>query len=67
MSDYLWDVQLPGEDLPHRVETDYVLTDGEEITVDGLPWIVEHVELSEESAPPTGVVMVAPAHGPLSS
>ena len=67
MSEYVWDVQLPGEDLPHRVETDYLLTDGEEITLGGLPWIVEHVELSAESAPPTGTVTVAPSHGPLSS
>ena len=67
MSEYLWDVQLPGDDLPHRIETNHLVADGEEITIAGLPWIVEHVELSADSAPPTGLVTVAPAHGPLSS
>jgi hypothetical protein len=64
---YTWDVQLPGHDLPQRIATTYLLDQGEEITVDGLPWLVEQVELNTESAQPTGLVTVMPAQGPLSS
>jgi hypothetical protein len=42
---FTWDVFVHGEDLPHRLTTDYLLSEGEEITVDGRAWLVESVEL----------------------
>jgi hypothetical protein len=45
--EFTWDVFVPGEDLPHRLTTDYLLSAGEEITVDGRAWLVEGVELIE--------------------
>lgn len=38
---------FPGEDLPHRLTTDYLVSEGEEITVDGRAWLVEGVDLIE--------------------
>jgi hypothetical protein len=66
MPEFTWDVLLPGEDLPHQLTTDYLVSEGEEITVVGREWLVERVDLTEgadvdESANvPTGVVVVAP-------
>jgi hypothetical protein len=42
-----WDVQLPGEDLPHRTKTDHLLRQGETIRVDGRQWRVEAEEIEE--------------------
>jgi hypothetical protein len=62
--EFTWDVLLPGEDLPHRLTTDYLVSEGEEIAVDGREWLVERVDLTErddvdETADvPTGVVAV---------
>lgn len=66
MPEYVWDVELPGEDLPRRVTTDYVVSDGEAIAVDGREWLIEHVEIVEpvdddDEAGPTGIVSVVPA------
>lgn len=63
MPEYVWDVQLPGEDLPRRVTTDYLVSDGEAITVDGREWLIEHVEIIEPvgdqgEGAPTGIVSV---------
>ena len=30
--EFTWDVFLPGEDLPHRLTTDYFLSEGEEMS-----------------------------------
>lgn len=63
MADFTWDVHLPGEDLPKLLQTDYLLSEGDEIAVNGRPWIVESVEVvGEESGTTSGVVVVAPAH-----
>ena len=61
--EYAWDVQLPGEDLPRRVTTDYLVSDGEAISVDGREWLIEHVEIIEpvgddDAGEPTGIVSV---------
>lgn len=63
MPEYVWDIQLPGEDLPQRVTTDYLVSDGETITVNGRQWLIEHVEIIEPVADdgegePTGIVSV---------
>ncbi len=61
MPEYTWDVHLPGEDLPHRVTTDYLVGDGEEIEVDGREWLVERVDIEDDDETPiTGVVHVEP-------
>jgi hypothetical protein len=59
MPDYTWAVQLPGEDLPHRLTTDYLVSEGDEIEVDGSEWLVESVELEDEEEL-TGIVSVVP-------
>lgn len=65
MPEYVWDVQLPGEDVPQRVTTDYLVSDGEVITVNGREWLIEQVELVEpvgddDEEDPTGIVSVVP-------
>jgi hypothetical protein len=40
---------VPGEDLPRRLTTDYLLSEGEEVEVDGGAWLVEGVELIDPS------------------
>ena len=66
MEEFTWDVQLPGEDLPRRLTTDYLVSEGEEIAVDGREWLVERVDLTEpdergEAADvATGIVAVVP-------
>jgi hypothetical protein len=68
MPEFTWDVLLPGEDLPRILTTDYLVSEGEEIEIDGNEWLVERVELNErddEAANvPTGVVTVVPPHEP---
>lgn len=65
MAEYTWDVRIPGTDLPHRLATDYVLGEGERITIDGRAWLVEHVEIDETAAEGTGgVVDVVEPHEP---
>jgi hypothetical protein len=59
MPDYTWAVQLPGEDIPHRLTTDYLVSEGEEIEIDGREWLVENVEIADE-AELTGIVSVVP-------
>jgi hypothetical protein len=59
--EYRWDVHVPGEDLPHRVITDYLVSEGEEIEVGGLEWVIDSVEMTEVDAV-TGVVTVVPRH-----
>lgn len=61
---YTWDVMVPGEDLPERITTDYILSEGEEINAGGRAWIVERVEIEESIEPATGVVSVAPLQEP---
>ena len=57
-----WDVLVPGEDLPHRLSTDYLVSEGEEITVDGREWLVERVDIiegdDETATVPTGIIAV---------
>jgi hypothetical protein len=69
MPKFTWDVRLPGEDLPRILTTDYLVSEGEEIEIDGSEWLVERVELSERdddegANAPAGVVMVVPPHEP---
>jgi hypothetical protein len=70
VAEFIWDVLLPGEDLPRRLTTDYLVSDGEEIEIDGGGWLVERVELTErddggESANVSaGVVTVVPPDEP---
>jgi hypothetical protein len=64
-AEYEWDVFVPGEDLPHRITTDFVVADGDLVTVDGRNLLVERVDLpddpDEEVVP---VVRAAPPHEP---
>ena len=70
MEEFTWDVQLPGEDLPRRLTTDYLVSEGEEIAVDGREWLVERVDLTEaderdETADvATGIIAVVPPNEP---
>lgn len=59
MPDYTWDVQLPDEDLPRRLTTDYLVSEGEEIEIDGTEWLVESVDMEDELEF-TGIVSVVP-------
>jgi len=61
MPEFTWDVHVPGEDLPHRLITDYLVGEGEEIEVDGREWLVDSVEMTEVDAV-TGIVAVVPLH-----
>jgi hypothetical protein len=47
-NEYAWDVFVPGEDLPRRVTTDYIVTDGELISVDGRSFLVERVDVPDD-------------------
>ena len=47
-TEYAWDVFVPGEDLPRRVTTDYIVTDGELISVDGRNLLVQRVDLPDD-------------------
>lgn len=64
MATFNWDVLLPGEDIPRSLTTDYILSEGEEITVEGTPWLIEHVEIDESIADATGIVSVIAASRP---
>jgi hypothetical protein len=64
VAEFTWDAFLPGEDLPHRLTTDYVVQAGEAISVDGREWLVESVEIEDELAA-TGIIRVIVAQGPL--
>jgi hypothetical protein len=57
--EFSWSVFVPGEDLPHRLTTDYLVSEGEEIRLDGRDWLVESVELEDEAGL-IGVVSVVP-------
>ena len=64
-SDFSWDVHIPGEDLPRRLQTTYLLSAGEEVVVDGDTWVVESVEaIEDDEGMVTGRVVVGPPHGP---
>jgi hypothetical protein len=45
---YAWDVFLPAQDLPLRITTDYVLSEGELLSVNGRSLLVERVDAVEE-------------------
>jgi hypothetical protein len=65
MAAFTWDVHLPGEDLPRPLETDHLLSEGDEVFVDGQAWVVDSVEVIDEAAAPkSGVVTVAASHDP---
>jgi hypothetical protein len=71
VAEFTWDVQLPGEDLPRRLTTDYLVSEGEEVVVDGREWLVERVDLTErdevdEEATDvaTGIVVAVPPNEP---
>lgn len=62
MPTFKWDVLVPGKDLPHPLTTDYILSEGEEITVDGAAWIVERVDIDDSIQEANGIVSVTPAN-----
>lgn len=64
MAEFTWDVHLPGEDLPRRVTTDYLLSEGEELTIDGRAWTVDRVDTDQSIDDATGIVTVVPPHEP---
>jgi hypothetical protein len=71
MPEFTWSVFLPGEDLPQSLSTDYLLSDGEQITIGGSRWLVESVTINDangidEDASPgtTGSVTVVPDGAP---
>ena len=64
MAEFVWDVFLPGEDLPHRLTTDYILQEGEAINVDGREWLADRVEIRDEAAV-SGIVLAVAPEGPL--
>jgi hypothetical protein len=55
MAEFSWAVYVPGEDLPLTLTTDYLVSEGEEIEVDGSTWLVETVQIEDEAAL-TGIV-----------
>jgi hypothetical protein len=65
MPEFTWDVLLPGEDLPRRLTTDYILSEGEELTLDGRTWLIERVEIDDAIEEATGIVAVVPPHDPV--
>ncbi|HEY2542638.1 MAG TPA: hypothetical protein VGH92_06250 [Gaiellaceae bacterium] len=65
MPEFTWDVLLPGEDLPRRLTTDYILSEGEELTLDGRTWLIEGVEIDDSIEEATGIVAVVPPHDPV--
>lgn len=64
MAEFNWDVFLPSEDLPHGLTTDYVLQEGEAISVDGREWPADRVEIRDEMAG-AGIVLAVAPEGPL--
>jgi hypothetical protein len=70
VAEFTWDVLLPGEDLPRLLTTDYLVSQGEEIEIDGRSWLVERVDVTdrndidEAADPAAGVVTVVPPRGP---
>jgi len=65
VAEFAWDVFVPGEDLPHRLTTDYIVSEGERVTVDGRAWLVEHVEIDESIESATGTIAVVAPEEPL--
>lgn len=69
MPTYVWEVFVPGEDLPRELRTDYLLAEGDLVDVGG-SWLVESVELSDDlrsdDDPETlrGLARVSPAAEP---
>lgn len=64
MAEFTWGIQLPGEDVPRPLTTDYVLSEGEELDFDGRTWTIARVELEEAGEDATGIVTVMPPHEP---
>ena len=65
VAEFRWDVQVPGEDLPRRVTTDYAVSEGEQITIGGHTWLVERVETNETMVDEiAGLVHVVEPHEP---
>lgn len=64
MAEFTWNVLLPGADLPREVKTDYLVSDGEEIEVDGQAWVIERVDIDDSTDPPTGMISVIPPNEP---
>jgi hypothetical protein len=62
-----WDVFVPGDDLPRRVTTDYVVSEGELVGIDGEQWLVERVVIPEDGEDDGVVplVYVEPPHEPV--
>lgn len=56
---YVWEVFIPGQDLPDEVETDDVRGTGETIQVGRRRWIIENIEVSEGEEPGAGRIYVA--------
>jgi transcriptional regulator of aromatic amino acid metabolism len=65
VAEFTWDVLFPDEDLPRTLTTDYLVSEGEEIEIDGSEWLVERVEFTEHdddeaAVVAAGVVTVVP-------
>jgi hypothetical protein len=58
---YTWDVFTPGADLPQLLETDYLLDEGEEVEIGGRTWLVERVEIADDSDAQVMQAYVTPA------
>jgi hypothetical protein len=60
-----WDVFVPGDDLPRRITTDYVVSEGELVGVDGTQWLVERVVVPDDEANVVPLVYVEPQREPV--
>ena len=64
MAEFVWNVFLPGEDLPQRLTTDYILQEGEAINIDGREWLADRVEI-RDGPTLSGIVLAVVPEGPL--
>lgn len=64
VAEFVWDVFVPGEDLSHRLTTDYLVSEGEQVSLGGRTWIVENVEIDEAIEGANGKIDVVPAAEP---
>jgi hypothetical protein len=58
MASYTWDVVVPDADVMRQVTTDYIVSAGEEIVVEGKRWLVTSVQVVDEIPGAAGIVTV---------
>jgi len=66
---FTWDVHLPGEDLPRRLKTGYLVSEGETIEIGGREWLIESVDVVDvddatNDEPVTGTISAIPPKEP---